>query len=36
VTLHPPMNVNHGTFKLTLTAKSGSDVHTQTVSLTVK
>jgi DNA-binding beta-propeller fold protein YncE len=34
--LNTPMNVNLGTFKLTLTAKSGSDVHTQTVSLTVK
>jgi hypothetical protein len=30
------MNANVGTFKWTLTAKSGSDVHTQTVSVTVK
>ncbi|MBV8834121.1 MAG: hypothetical protein JO108_33390 [Acidobacteriaceae bacterium] len=36
VELHPPMNVNHGTFMLTITAQSGNDVHTVPVSLTVK
>ena len=36
VAFHPPMNVNHGTFPLTLTAIAGSTVHTATVSLTVK
>jgi hypothetical protein len=36
VELHPPMNVNHGAFLLTVTAQSGNDMHTATVSLTVK
>jgi hypothetical protein len=36
LTLNTPMNVNLGTFKLTITAKSGADVHAQTVSVTVK
>jgi len=36
VELHPPMNVNHGTFLLTITAQSGNDVHTANVSLTVQ
>jgi hypothetical protein len=36
VTLHPPQNMNHGTFPLSITAKSGADTHMATVSLTVK
>lgn len=36
LTLKTPMNVNLGTFKLTVTAKSGADTHTATVSVTVK
>jgi hypothetical protein len=30
------MNVNLGTFSLTITATSGADIHSQTLSLTVK
>jgi hypothetical protein len=36
VVLLPPMNVNLGTFPLTITAQAGGDVHTATMSLTVK
>jgi hypothetical protein len=31
-----PWHLNHGTFTLTITAKSGADVHTATASITVK
>jgi len=36
VELYPQMNVNHGTFLMTITAQSGNDVHTANVSLTVR
>src|SRR5207237_1112058 len=36
VTLHPPRNVNHGTFTLTFSASSGGRTHSANVTLTVK